>query len=234
MNAITPIAIGCSNLSKRFHYKPITSRRLQDALLGQRKPGWSVDALRSVTVEVRQGEWLGIAGHNGSGKTTLLRILGGLLFPDSGNIHRQGTVSCFFGVGAGFHPDLTLAENVYLHNLLHELPTKEARGSCDAVIRDANLQSYRDVPLKCLSLGMLVRLGFTSAMAINRDIYLLDEIVAVGDEAFQKHSMQKLLDLKKQGKTAIIVSHNPIALESLCDRTLTMRQGEIISSNHHV
>jgi ABC-type polysaccharide/polyol phosphate transport system ATPase subunit len=173
-------------------------------------------------------EPIGIVGPNGCGKTTLLRILGGLLTSDSGAVYRYGTVSCFFGLGAGFHPDLTLHENIYLHSLLHGLSPKEAHHSRDAIITEAELETHRFIPLKCLSLGMLVRLGFASAMAIDSDIYLLDEIVAVGDDAFQKHSMERLHTLKSKGKTAILVSHNPLALEQLCDRTLLMEQGRIL------
>lgn len=226
--ALSTLAIGCDDLSKTFRRKTPMSARLQDAFFRRNKrQTWTVNALQNISLHVQTGEWIGIGGPNGCGKTTLLRILGGLLDGDSGSVQRAGSISCFFGLGAGFHPDLTLHENVYLHSLMYGLTSKEANHSRDAVIAEAELESHRFVPLKCLSLGMLVRLGFASAMAIDSDIYLLDEIVAVGDIAFQKHSMDRLAELKKKGKTAILVSHNPSALSSLCDRVLTMHQGKI-------
>lgn len=230
MEKSSPI-IGCRDLWKSFHRQIATSARLQDAILRRRqRQAWTVDALQNVSLDLTKGEWIGITGHNGCGKTTLLRILGGLLKHDRGTVTSNGSISCFFGLGAGFHPDLTLNENVYLHSLLHGLSAKEARCARDAIIDEAELKTHATIPLKCLSLGMLVRLGFASAMAIESDIYLLDEIIAVGDEAFQKHSMKRLCALKAKGKTAIIVSHNPYALHELCDRTLTMESGRIVEA----
>lgn len=228
---MSDIVIDATGISKSYTRAMISSVHLQDRILKWRlqRKKVIVDALQPLSLTVKKGEWVGIYGHNGSGKTTLLRVLAGLLQPDSGEVRVEGSVSCFFELGIGFHPERKAEENIYLHGLLQGYSRKEIRAMTDDIIRFAGIESHLDLPLKCYSTGMRMRLAYAAAAQIDRDIYLFDEVLAVGDVGFQYTCMQHLFAMKEKGKTVLLVGHGLDALQLLCDRIITMEHGVITS-----
>lgn len=226
---MSDIAIEATGVSKSYTRAVFSSVHLQDRLLKWRlqRKTFTVHALRNMSLQVKKGEWVGIYGHNGCGKTTLLRILAGLLQPDTGRVVREGSLSCFFELGIGFHPERRAEENIYLHGLLQGHSRKEIRKMTQDIIAFAGVEEFLDLPIKCYSTGMRMRLAYAAAAQLDRDIYLLDEVTAVGDKAFQTLCHQHLQSLKSQGKTAVIVSHMEGELESLCDRIVYMDHGSV-------
>jgi len=194
----------------------------------RKEPHWSVQALDNVSLSIKKGEWVGIYGPNGGGKTTLLSILAGLLPPDSGKVKCNGELSCFFGLGAGFHPERTAYENAYFHGLLNGMTHKESKKLLQEIINYAEVESHKDIPFKYYSNGMKMRLGFSAAVHTDADIYLLDEVSAVGDKSFRQKSMETFLELKSQGKTVVMVGQSKPQLSEICDRIFCMQDGKIV------
>lgn len=184
-----------------------------------------IDAVKEVTIRVQAGEWVGIYGSNGSGKTTLLKLAAGLLQPDSGSVTAHGTVSPFFELGIGFHPERAARENIRLHGLLHGLSTHQIDALMPLILEFSGIGAFADLPIKCYSTGMRLRLAFAAAAHLDADIYLLDEIMAVGDVEFRQKCMGFLRGLKKRGKTVLLVSHNLTELCRLSDRILFADHG---------
>ncbi len=184
--------------------------------------------MNDVSLTLKAGEWIGFYGRNGCGKTTLLRLIAGLLEADRGTIERYGTISCFFALGAGFHEDKRATENIYTHGLLHGLHPSEIRAMTESIIAFSGTASHRDLPFKHLSHGMRARLAFAAAVHIDREIYLFDEALAVGDAAFQIVCKEKFIELKRQGKSGLIVDHSLGFLADICDRILHMEGGRIV------
>lgn len=221
--------LSCSHLSKSFTRCIGGSNHLQDCLLlkTRRKKEWKVCAVDDVSFSVSRGEWVGIYGPNGCGKTTLLRIIAGLLEPDKGMVVREGTMSCFFTFGVGFHDEKRAHENIYTHHLLHGLSGRQAQSLIESIIAFAGVESHRELPLKYYSTGLRARLAFSAAVHIDSDMYIFDEAAAVGDAAFKEQCKAHFGHMKKAGKTAIVVQHNLDALERCCDRILFMESGRI-------
>lgn len=182
-------------------------------------------ALRDVSFEVARGEALGIVGPNGAGKSTLLKLLAGITAPTSGEISISGKLSALLEVGSGFHPELTGIENIYLSGTILGMNRKEIADKLEAIIDFAGVRPFIDVPVKRYSSGMVVRLGFSVAAHLNPDILLLDEVLAVGDAAFQKKCIDRVLELKRSC-TVVFISHDLAAVQQLCDRVIVMNQGE--------
>ncbi len=224
---MSDVMLSCTGISKTFRQHIYPSVMLQDHLLRwhTHRKAWSVTVLQDVSLTVKRGEWVGLYGPNGCGKTTLLRILAGLLPSESGTVERQGKLSCFFELSAGFHPEHSARENIYMHGLLHGLSSANIRTTMDTVIGFADLASHADIPLKYYSTGMAMRLGFAAATHLDADIYLFDEILAVGDKAFREKCAERFDWLREQGKTVLIVNHNLATLEKLCDRILLLEKG---------
>ncbi len=224
--------LSCTGICKTFTRRVIPSSLLQDHLLRwrARRQRWSWSALRDVSLTVGKGEWVGLYGANGSGKTTLLRILAGLMQPDSGTVECRGRMSCFFDIVAGFHPERSAAENIYLHGLLHGRSSREIRSTIDAVIAFAGVESHRNLPMKCYSSGMQLRTAFAASAMIDADVYLLDEVLAVGDAAFQEKCRQHLYAMKGAGKSAVLVNHDLDDLKRHCDRILYMENGMLMQA----
>lgn len=184
-------------------------------------------AVNDVSFELRRGECVGLIGHNGAGKSTLLKMLNGLARPDKGKITLHGRVGALIELGAGFSPVLTGRENVYINGAVLGCSKREIDSKFAAIVDFAELGDAIDAPVRTYSSGMYVRLGFAVATQLNPDILLVDEILAVGDVAFRMKCFQHFLDLKKAGRTIVVVSHNMIDLHRVCDRVIVMNGGKI-------
>jgi ABC-type polysaccharide/polyol phosphate transport system ATPase subunit len=184
-------------------------------------------ALRDVSFQVAHGEAVGIIGPNGAGKSTLLKLLAGITAPTSGEISISGKMSALLEVGSGFHPELTGIENIYLSGTILGMQRKEITAKLDAIIDFAGVRPFIDVPVKRYSSGMVVRLGFSVAAHLDPDILLLDEVLAVGDAAFQKKCIERVLELKRRC-TVVFISHDLAAVQQLCERVIVMNQGQVI------
>jgi ABC-type polysaccharide/polyol phosphate transport system ATPase subunit len=205
---------------------PRESRALKDLVVARhRARGVDVWALRDVSFAVDPGSAVGLVGRNGSGKTTLLRLLSGIVKPTSGRVAVGGLVGSLLELGAGFHPDLTGRENVYLNGSIHGLRRAAIREKLDEIVTFAGLEEFIDLPVRTYSSGMYMRLGFAIASHIEADVLLLDEVFAVGDEAFQRKCFGKIFEFKQRGGTIVFVSHDAGAVERLCDRAVLLSGG---------
>jgi ABC-type polysaccharide/polyol phosphate transport system ATPase subunit len=184
-------------------------------------------ALKGVSFEVRSGEMIGLIGPNGAGKTTILSLLSGITNPTSGKITVKGRVGALIKLGAGFHPDLTGRENIYLNGSILGLKKAEVDRLYDKIVEFAELEKFMETPVKRYSSGMYVRLGFSIAVHINPEILLLDEVLSVGDVTFQSRCFNRIGELKDSGSTIILVSHNMHQISGFCDRVIYLNQGEI-------
>jgi ABC-type polysaccharide/polyol phosphate transport system ATPase subunit len=185
-------------------------------------------AVRQVSFEVRRAESLGIIGHNGAGKSTILKLLSNITAPTEGKITIRGRISALLEVGSGFHPELTGRENIYLSGSILGMRRREIANKLESIVEFAGIQPFIDTPVKRYSSGMYVRLGFAVAAHLNPDILLLDEVLAVGDRAFQEKCKERIAELHRQGMTMIFISHDLTAVRNLCNRALLLQQGRII------
>lgn len=215
-----------SSKTLREDIEKIFSRNKKDELT--QSEFW---ALRDINITVNKGDSIGIYGPNGSGKTTIIKIISGVTIPTKGEIKIVGRVAPLISVGAGFHPELTGRENIYTNGTILGMSIKHLREKEKEIINFSGLGSeFLDMPIKNYSSGMNARLGFSVAVHSNADIFLLDEILAVGDEAFRAKCTEKIDSLMNEEKTFIIVSHNHEQLKKLTSKIYYMKNGEIISS----
>ena len=184
-------------------------------------------ALKDVSFEVKQGERVGIIGRNGAGKSTLLKILSRITEPTTGRIEISGRVASLLEVGTGFHPELTGRENIYLNGAILGMSKHEIRSKFDEIVAFAEIEKFLDTPVKRYSSGMYVRLAFAVAAHLEPEILIVDEVLAVGDAQFQKKCMGKMEHVAKEGRTVLFVSHNMQAINSLCNKTILLRNGKI-------
>lgn len=184
-------------------------------------------AVRDISFNVSRGEALGIIGHNGAGKSTILKLLANITTPTIGEITINGRLSALIEVGSGFHPELTGRENIYLNGSILGMRRREIAEKFDSIVDFAGVLQFIDTPVKRYSSGMYVRLGFSIAAHLDPDILLLDEVLAVGDAAFQAKCIRRIGELKEKGTTIVFISHDLGAVERLCDRVLLLRNGEI-------
>jgi ABC-type polysaccharide/polyol phosphate transport system ATPase subunit len=214
--------------ARRFRVYPRENRALKDLLVARgRVRGTDVWALRDVSFAVEPGSAIGLVGRNGSGKSTLLRLLSGIIKPTSGRVLVGGRVGALLELGAGFHPDLTGRENVFLQGSIHGLSRATIREKFDEIVTFAGLEDFIDLPVKTYSSGMYMRLGFAIASHMEANVLLLDEVFAVGDEAFQRKCFGKIFEFKQRGGTIVFVSHDASSVERLCDRAVLLRAGEV-------
>jgi ABC-type polysaccharide/polyol phosphate transport system ATPase subunit len=204
------------SLAKRW-YRPAFARRSSEM--------W---ALRDVSFEVQEGEALGIVGHNGAGKTTILKLLSSITAPSQGQITIRGRLAALVEVSSGFHPELTGKENVFLHGAMLGMRRAEIVRKLDSIVEFSGVGRYIDVPVKRYSSGMYVRLGFSIAAHLEPDILLLDEVLAVGDVAFQIKCLERIAELRKAGRTIVFVSHDIAAVYRLCDRAILLVRGQMV------
>ncbi len=222
-----PGRIVVDRVSRTFRVHPKAQRTLKDLVVSRgRTEARDVEALRDVSLTVEPGEAVGLVGRNGSGKTTLLRVISGIIRPTSGRVEAGGRIASLLELGAGFHPDFTGRENVYLNGSIHGLSRARVREVMDEIVAFAELEPFIDLPVRTYSSGMFMRLGFSVAAHIEADVLLLDEVFAVGDEQFQRKCFGKIAEFKHRGGTILFVSHDAQAVERLCDRAVLLRRGE--------
>lgn len=186
-------------------------------------------ALDDVSFEVPQGQTLGLLGHNGSGKSTLLKIMCGVLTPTAGQVRRRGSIAALLELGAGFHHDLTGRENVYLNAEVLGIPKAVIRDRFDEIVEFSGVEQFIDTPMKFYSSGMLVRLGFSVAIYSDPRILLVDEVLAVGDEAFQRKCLDVVRRFQQEGRTIILVTHNMDQVMQFCDRAILLDHGRVVA-----
>jgi ABC-type polysaccharide/polyol phosphate transport system ATPase subunit len=224
---VAPGEIVAEGAGRIFKVYPRESRRLKDLFVARRSRAAEVVALRDVSFHVERGSAVGLVGRNGSGKTTLLRLLSGIIRPTAGRVDVGGRVGSLLELGAGFHPDLTGRENVFLNGSIYGLKRAYIREQLDEIVAFAGLEDAIDLPVRTYSSGMYMRLGFAIAAHIEADILLLDEVFAVGDEQFQRKCFGKIFEFKQRGGTIVFVSHDASAVERLCDRAILLRNGSV-------
>ncbi len=223
-----PGEISVEQVTRIFRVYPQPVRTLKEMLLtrGRQKPT-DVVALEDVSLEIRRGEAVGLVGRNGSGKTTLLRILAGIIKPTAGTALTGGRIASLLELGAGFQPEFTGRENVYLNGSIYGLKRAYIDEVMDEIIAFAELERAIDLPVRTYSSGMYMRLGFAVAAHLDADILLLDEVFAVGDEAFQQKCFGKIFEFKRRGGTIVFVSHDAASVEKLCERAALLVNGRL-------
>lgn len=229
MAVLMPGQIRLSGVSRRFRVIHDRSMTLKETLIRRERARYSeLWALRDVDLDIQPGEAVGIVGRNGSGKSTLLKMLAGIIPPHSGVVQTAGAIASMLELGAGFHPDFTGRENVFMNGAIHGLSEKEIARRLDAIIEFSELPEFIDMPVRTYSSGMQMRLAFAVTAHLNPDILLLDEVLAVGDEAFQRKCMGRIHDFRRTGGTLVFVSHDPNAVEQICDRAVLVDGGRIL------
>jgi ABC-type polysaccharide/polyol phosphate transport system ATPase subunit len=189
-------------------------------------------ALDDLSFRVQRGEALGVIGHNGSGKTSLLRLLAGVLTPTRGVVDVRGRITTLIDLGAGFNQELSGEENVYLCGALYGFSRAAMRARFDRIVKFAELERFIEVPVKNYSAGMSARLGFAIATDVDPEVLLVDEVLGVGDEAFQNKCRERMNQFKKQGRTIVLVSHDLHAVETFCDRAILLEHGKLAAEGN--
>ena len=220
--------ISVEGVSRRFRIRARDARTLKDLFI-QRGQTEATDvwALRDVSLDVARGEAVGLIGRNGSGKTTLLRVVAGIIKPTAGRVRAEGRIGSLLELGAGFHPDFTGRENVFLNGAIYGLRRADIRQRFDEIVAFAELEHAIDRPVRTYSSGMTVRLGFAIAAFLDADVLLLDEVFAVGDESFQRKCFGRIARFKQEGGTIVFVSHDASAVERLCERAVLLDAGRV-------
>ena len=225
-------AIVVQNLSKRFRRyhasKPVTLHEAVLQGLRRLKPIDQFWALQDVSFRVAPGRMVGLIGRNGSGKSTLLRLIGKIGRPDRGRIKVHGRIRALLDLGVGLHPDLTGRENVFVNGVISGLTRREVQRQFNAIVEFAELETFIDNPLRTYSTGMQMRLGFAIAVHTSPEILLIDEVLAVGDLAFQRKCIDRIAQFKQQGCTILFVSHDETQIKKLCDEVVYLRQGNLV------
>ncbi len=226
---LMPGAIRVTNASRRFKVIHERGGTLKETLIRRRRSTYTeLWALDNVTFEIRPGEAVGIVGRNGSGKSTLLKLLAGIVPPHAGSVEAGGAVASMLELGAGFHPDFTGRENVFMNGAIHGLSDRMVSARLDEIVEFAELATFIDMPVRTYSSGMQMRLAFAVAAHLNPDIMLLDEVLAVGDEAFQRKCMGRIYEFRRNGGTLVFVSHDANAIEHVCSRVLLLDGGKVV------
>ena len=211
----------------RHKFLTIKSALVNKTLFGDLQAGERFEALRGVSFDVKSGQTLGIIGENGSGKSTLLKILAGISKPTTGEVITNGRISALIELGAGFHPEISGRENIFINGVILGLTRKQIQEKYQEIVRFAELEEFIDNPVKSYSSGMFMRLGFSIAINVNPDILLVDEVLAVGDASFVPKCLDKINEFRRHGKTIIYVSHDLATIERICDDVIWMKKGKI-------
>lgn len=221
-------AIEVKNVKKSFKVYYDKGNTLKDRLSARARSKYQKrEVLKGISFEILKGEAIGLVGRNGCGKSTTLKLLTKIIYPDEGSIELNGRVSSLLELGAGFHPDMSGKENIYMNAAVFGLSKKEIDKRVDDIIRFSELEGFIDNPIRTYSSGMYMRLAFSVAINVDADILLIDEILAVGDISFQKKCFEKLKEIKMAGATIVIVSHSLEQIRKICDRTIWIEDGII-------
>ncbi|MGH3322059.1 MAG: ABC transporter ATP-binding protein [Streptosporangiaceae bacterium] len=219
-------AVVVDSVSKRFTLRH--ARTLRETLV-RRAHGQSLTdtltALDKITLKIAEGESVGLLGYNGSGKSTLLKLISGVMRPDGGSVRVRGSVAGLINVGAGMSPDLTGRENIFLNAAILGMSEEETRRKYDAIVAFSEIERFLDTQVKFYSSGMFMRLGFSIAVHSEPDVFLIDEVLAVGDAPFKRKCAARLQELRDEGRTLVIVAHDGPLLRRLCDRGVVLDQG---------
>ncbi len=223
-------AVSFHNVSKYFFLQhQRTLKEAVQALFKGEKTLEKIKALDNVSFDIKKGETVGIIGRNGAGKSTLLKLIAGVSKPTKGKVTVNGRVSPLIELGAGFHPELTGRENIILNAVILGLSRKQAKERFDQIVEFSELdRKFLDMPLKHYSSGMYMRLAFSVAVSVEPEILLVDEILAVGDAAFQAKCKKKMEEFKKEGVTILYVSHNIAEVERFCERVIYLKEGRVV------
>lgn len=230
-------AIIAENISKEFTLRHNRAMGIKTRFLGvfhksKREKKEKFIALQNINFSVEKGEALGLLGHNGSGKSTLLQIIAGIYRPTTGKIIVNGRVAPLIQIGVGFNSELTGYENIFLNASLYGFRNKETQKKIKKIIEFSEVEHFIDTPLKHYSTGMQMRLGFSIAVHLDPDILLADEILSVGDQAFQEKCLSKIGELRRNGMTLILVSHSPEQIDEFCDHYIRLEHGHIVDSGN--
>lgn len=221
-------AIIVENVSKKFKVYHDKGYTLKEKILFWKRNTYDVrEVLKNINFSINKGEAVGIIGCNGSGKSTTLKLLSRIMYPDKGKIKITGRVACLIELGAGFHPDMSGRENIYINASIFGLTKKEIDSKLQQIIDFSELWDFIDNPVRTYSSGMYMRLAFAVAINVDADILLIDEILAVGDLKFRKKCFDKLKEIKKNGTTIVIVSHSLQQIDNLCDTAIWIDRGVI-------
>lgn len=222
-------AIEIVGVTKQFRRHTEPSKTIKERLLSWRKNEvQTFDALHDVNLEVAAGETVGLLGHNGSGKSTLLKCIAGTIRPTEGEIRVHGRMAAMLELGAGFHPDLSGRENVYLNGSILGFSKMHVNRIFDEIVAFAELEDFIDTQVKYYSSGMYARLGFAVAVNLEPDVLLVDEVLSVGDEAFQRKCLERVRVFQKEGRTIVLVTHSPDQVSQLCDRAMVLDHGNVL------
>jgi ABC-2 type transport system ATP-binding protein/lipopolysaccharide transport system ATP-binding protein len=213
--------------SARHRFQTFKSALVKGDLFRSIKADELVTALDSVSFNVEKGRTLGLIGENGSGKSTMLKIVAGIAKPSTGRIMTVGKVSALIELGAGFHPEITGRENVFINGIMLGLTKKEINEKFDEIVSFAELEDFIDAPVKTYSSGMYMRLGFSVAINVNPDILLIDEVLAVGDASFIPKCLDRIDDFRRRNKTILFVSHDLVTVEKICDKVVLLKNGRV-------
>jgi ABC-type polysaccharide/polyol phosphate transport system ATPase subunit len=218
-----------TDVSKRFVIRK--EKSLKERIVNLARSNKHKDdfwALRDVSLDIEAGTTVGLIGANGSGKSTLLKVIGGILQPSTGEVRRRGQLAALLELGAGFHPDLTGRENVFLNGSILGLTQQQIAGFFDSIVDFSEIGEFIDTQVKFYSSGMYVRLAFAIAIHVDPDVLLVDEVLAVGDEPFQKKCLDKIAQFQREGRTIVIVTHDLGTVENMCDRAVVLSHGTVI------
>jgi ABC-2 type transport system ATP-binding protein len=225
---MTELAVSVDELWKHFRLYHEKNQYLKTAVLkGTRARFDEFWALKDLSFEIPTGSTFGIIGSNGSGKSTLLKCLTGILTPEKGSVSVNGKIAALLELGAGFHPDLSGRENIFLNGAILGMTSKDIHRNLDNIVEFAGLGEFIDTPVKNYSSGMTVRLGFAIAINVDPEILIIDEVLAVGDVAFQQKCLEKIEDFRKDGRTIILVSHGLSVVAQICDTAIWIEKGEL-------
>ena len=224
-------AVSIDGVSKRFRLSGERHASLKGRVLsiGKRKPTEELWALRDVSLEIESGQTIGLLGHNGSGKSTLLKCVGGILQPTEGVIRTAGRVASLLELGAGFHPELTGRENVYMNASILGMSKRDIDARFDDIVGFSELERFIDQQVKHYSSGMYVRLGFSVATNVEPDVLLVDEVLAVGDESFQRKCLDRIKSFQRDGRTIVVVTHAADLVRQICDQAAVLDHGNLVA-----
>src|SRR6266852_3067328 len=221
--------VNVSKVYRRFtgrQFATLKSARLQRSILRELQPSETLPALTDVSLTVSKGSTYGVIGRNGSGKSTMLKLVAGITKPTRGSVRVVGRISALIELGAGFHPEISGRENVFINGIMLGLTKRQIQDRFDDIVDFAELREFIDAPVKTYSSGMYMRLGFAVAIHVDPDVLLVDEVLAVGDEGFTHKCLDKFAEFRRKGKTILLVTHSLNLVERFCDEALWLDGGE--------